>query len=215
VLKEAYVKYLFFCYTIRVYSLSELIKNNMNVKNLAKKIEGQKVPKVILKINKFDGKILPGICPIIDWEDIKTDEFFKGKKVVLFALPGAYTPTCSSKQLPGYEKSFSEFKKLGVDLVICLAVNDPFVMKAWADVEKIKNVMMLPDGNGDFSRKLGTLVKKNNLGFGERSWRYSMYVIDGKIQKIFLEEGITDNFQADPYLVSDEKTMLEYLKSSK
>jgi peroxiredoxin len=187
----------------------------MNAKSLVKKMEGQKVPKVVFKTNSFDGKILPGICPIIDWKDVSTDEIFKSKKVVLFALPGAFTPTCSSKQLPGYDKSFAEFKKLGVDSVVCLAVNDPFVMKAWADAEKVKNVILLPDGNGDFSRKLGTLVKKNNLGFGERSWRYSMYVVDGVIKKVFLEDGIANNFLTDPYEVSDEKTMLEYLGTLK
>lgn len=187
----------------------------MNVKILAKKLEGTKIPKTNFQTNDFEGKILPNICPVIEWKTISTDEIFKNKKVVLFALPGAFTPTCSSQQLPGYEKSFSEFKKEGIDEVICLSVNDPFVMKAWKDVEKVKKVMMLPDGNGDFSRKLGTLVKKNNLGFGERSWRYSMYVENGIIKKIFLEAGLADNFKTDPYEVSDANTMLEYLKSIK
>ncbi len=187
----------------------------MNTKILAKKIEGRKVPKVVFKTNSFDGKILPGICPAIDWRDVTTDEIFKGKKVVLFALPGAFTPTCSSKQLPGYDKKFAEFKKLDVDSVVCLSVNDPFVMKAWCDAEKVRDVILLPDGNGDFSRKLGTLVKKNNLGFGQRSWRYSMYVVNSVVKKVFLEAGIADNFKTDPYEVSDEETMLDYLKSSR
>jgi len=185
----------------------------MNTKTLSKNIEGKKVPKVIFKTNNFDGRILPGICPLIDWKDVSSDDIFKNKKVIVFALPGAFTPTCSSKQLPGYDRSFGEFKRLGIDSVVCLAVNDPFVMKAWGDIEKVKNVILLPDGNGDFSRKLGTLVKKNNLGFGERSWRYSMYVENGIIKKIFLEDGLSNNIQTDPYMVSDEKTMLNYLRS--
>lgn len=187
----------------------------MNIKTLAKQLEGKKLPKINFQTNDFEGKILPGICPIITWKTISTDELFKDKKVVLFALPGAFTPTCSSKQLPGYDKAFSEFKKLGIDKVICLSVNDPFVMKAWKDTEKVKNITMLPDGNGEFSKKLGTLIKKNNLGFGDRSWRYSMLVENGIIKKVFLEAGMSDNCKTDPYEVSDEKTMLDYIKGEK
>ncbi len=185
----------------------------MNIKILTKELEGKKIPKVNFITNDFTGKILPGTCPEITWKTLSTDEIFKDKRVVLFALPGAFTPTCSSMQLPGYEKAFQEFKKLKIDLVVCLAVNDPFVMKAWKDIEKVKNVFMLPDGNGDFSRKLGTLVKKNNLGFGGRSWRYSMFIEKGIIKKVFLEAGMNDNAKGDTYQVSDEKTMLNYLKS--
>ena len=175
--------------------------------------EGDKVPQVIFKTRVRDEKV-KGDNPF-SWKDLKTNEIFKGKKVVLFGLPGAFTPTCSSTHTPGYEKNYKEFKALGVDKVVCLSVNDAFVMFNWAKNLKVKNVFMLPDGNGDFTRKLGMLVKKNNLGFGERSWRYSMYVVDGVIKKIFAEKGFKDNNKTDPFLVSDANTMLSYLKNKK
>lgn len=169
------------------------------------------VPQVIFKTHTHDKKI----CGDKDfaWIDLSTDEVFKGKKIVLFALPGAFTPTCSSQHLPGYETGYDEFKKLGVDEVICLSVNDAFVMNAWQEDQGVKKVMMLPDGTGEFTKAMGMLVKKNNLGFGERSWRYSMYVEDGEIKKIFVEPGLTHNCKDDPYEVSGSETMLEYLKS--
>ena len=118
---------------------------------------------------------------------MKTDDIFKGKNIVLFALPGAFTPTCSSTHTPGYEKNYKEFKKLGVDQVVCLSVNDAFTLFKWAKDLKVKNVFMLPDGNAEFTEKMGMLVKKDNLGFGSRSWRYSMHVVNGTIQKLFVE----------------------------
>lgn len=175
------------------------------------KIEGDRVPSVTFKTRVHDESV-EGPNPY-RWEDKTTDDIFKGKKVVLFSLPGAFTPTCSSFQLPGYEKNYDEFKKLGVDEVICLSVNDAFVMFQWARSQDVKNVFMLPDGNGDFTRGMGMMVKKENLGFGERSWRYSMYVVDGVIEKIFPEAGRADNIANDPYEVSDENTILSYLKS--
>jgi peroxiredoxin len=147
------------------------------------------------------------------WQDVTSAEIFDGKKVVLFGLPGAFTPTCSTTHLPGYEAQFEDFKKLGVDDVYCLSVNDAFVMKQWADKLEANNVKVLPDGNGDFTRGMGLLVKKNNLGFGERSWRYSMYVEDGIIQKMFIEPGFCDDCPTDPFEVSDADTILGYLKS--
>ncbi len=146
------------------------------------------------------------------WADLSTDDVFAGKKIVLFALPGAFTPTCSSTHAPGYEAKYDEFKALGVDEVICLSVNDAFVMKKWADDLGIQKVFMLPDGNGDFTRKMGMLVKKTNLGFGDRSWRYSMYVEDGIIKKMFVEDNFSDDCPTDPFEVSDADTMLGYLK---
>lgn len=147
------------------------------------------------------------------WQDVTTDDLFKGKNVVIFALPGAYTPTCSTTHAPGYEAVYDEMKALGVDEVICLSVNDAFVMFNWKKHLGLSKVFMLPDGNGDFTREMGMLVKKNNLGFGDRSWRYSMHVVDGVIKKMFVEEGMSDNFGADPFVVSDADTMLTYLKA--
>lgn len=148
-----------------------------------------------------------------EWKDLKSEDIFKGKKVVLFALPGAFTPTCSSTHLPGYEEKYEEFKKLGIDQVICLSVNDAFVMYKWGKDQGVEKVFLLPDGSGEFTRKMGMLVNKDNLGFGMRSWRYSMYVDDGEIKKMFIEGDFGDNCPTDPFAVSDAETMLKYLKS--
>ena len=175
----------------------------------AKKMEGRKIPSVIFKTRVRDEKI-KGENPY-RWQDVSSAGLFKNKKVVLFALPGAFTPTCSSTHLPGYEASYNAFKKIGVDEVYCLSVNDSFVMNQWGKHQKVK---LIPDGNGDFTRAIGMLVKKNNLGFGERSWRYSMYVEDGVIKKMFIEPGFGDNCPTDPFEVSDAQTMLAYLKEN-
>ncbi len=148
------------------------------------------------------------------WQEVTTDELFAGKRVVVLALPGAFTPTCSSTHLPGYERHYQDFKRLGIDDVICVAVNDAFVMYQWAKKLGIEHVHMLPDGNGDFTRGMNMLVKKNNLGFGDRSWRYAMLVHDKRIAKIFIEPHYSDNCPTDPFEVSDADTMLEYLRSS-
>lgn len=147
------------------------------------------------------------------WQDMTTDDYFKNKKVVVFSLPGAFTPTCSTYQVPTYEEKFNEFQQLGVDAVYCISVNDAFVMNKWREQQNVKNLIFIPDGNGEFTRKMGYLVDKNNLGFGQRSWRYSMYVVDGNIQCIFEEPGFDDNVSDDPYVVSDPHTMLTYLQS--
>ncbi len=146
------------------------------------------------------------------WQDVTSDEIFKGKKIVLFSLPGAFTPTCSSTHLPGYEAAYDEFKSLGVDEVYCLSVNDAFVMFQWGKAQEVKNVKLLPDGSGEFTRGMGMLVKKDNLGFGERSWRYSMFVEDGEIKKLFVEPGFMNDCPTDPFEVSDATTMLKFLK---
>lgn len=174
-------------------------------------MENNQVPQVVFKTRVRDESV-PGENPF-RWQDVTSDEIFAGKKIVLFALPGAFTPTCSSTHLPGYEKYFEEFKSLGIDQVICLSVNDAFVMFQWGKNLNVKNVFLLPDGNGDFTRGMGMMVKKENLGFGERSWRYSMYVEDGMIKKIFSENGKGDNTKGDPFEVSNAETMLEYLHS--
>lgn len=147
-----------------------------------------------------------------EWKDITSDALFKGRKVVLFGLPGAFTPTCSSSHLPRYEQTYDEFKKLGIDEVICLSVNDAFVMFQWGKTQGAEKVRLLPDGNGEFTRKLGMLVDKSNLGFGMRSWRYSAYIDDGEIKKMFVEPGYEDNCPQDPFEVSDADTMLSWLK---
>ena len=170
-----------------------------------------KIPNVAFKTRVRDESI-GGDNPF-KWYDLTTAEIFNNKKVVIFSLPGAFTPTCSTTHAPGYDEKFEEFKALGVDTVACLSVNDAFVMYQWAQKLGIKNVFMIPDGNADFTRMMGMLVHKNNLGFGDRSWRYSMYVVNGEIEKMFVEEGFADNFASDPFEVSDADTMLNYLKS--
>ncbi|HHK73947.1 MAG TPA: peroxiredoxin, partial [Rhizobiales bacterium] len=148
-----------------------------------------------------------------EWKDLTSDEVFRDSKVVLFALPGAFTPTCSTSHLPRYEELYDEFRAQGVDAIICLSVNDAFVMFQWGRHQNARNVFLLPDGNGDFTRQMGMLVDKSNLGFGMRSWRYSMYVENGNIIKMFSEDGFSDNCPTDPFEVSDADTMLNWLKS--
>jgi peroxiredoxin len=128
-----------------------------------------------------------------EWKDMTSADVFRGKRVVLFALPGAFTPACSDAHLPGYERLYDEFKKLGVDAVVCLSVNDAFVMFLWAKSRSIEKVLMLPDGNGDFTRRMGMLVDRTKNGMGYRSWRYSMFVDDGVIKQLFAEPNVRDN----------------------
>lgn len=171
------------------------------------------VPDVVFKTRVRDESV-GGPNPF-RWQDRTTAELFGGKRVVLFALPGAFTPTCSSTHLPGYEKLYDQIKAQGIDEVICLSVNDAFVMFQWAKNLGVEKVFVLPDGSGEFTRKMGMLVQKDNLGFGMRSWRYSMVVDDGKIEKMFIEPEFGDNCPTDPFEVSDADTMLEYLQSVK
>lgn len=157
---------------------------------------GQRVPMVTFKIRE-DYK----------WVTKTSDDIFKHKKVVLFALPGAFTPTCSSVHLPRYNELYDSFRSYGVDDVVCLSVNDSFVLNEWKKAEKADKITMLPDGNGEFSRALGFLVNKSDLCFGERSWRYSMVVDDGVIEKMFIEP----ESEGDPYGESSAEKMLKYL----
>jgi len=158
--------------------------------------EGSKVPSVTFRTRKNN-----------EWVDITSDEIFKGKTVVVFSLPGAYTPTCSSTHLPGYNEFAPVFKENGVDEIICMSVNDPFVMEAWGKDQEAENVTLLPDGNGEFTEGMGMLVDKSDLGFGKRSWRYSMLVKDGVVEKMFIEP----EEPGDPFKVSDAQTMLTYI----
>lgn len=168
------------------------------------------VPDVVFK-TRVRNDALDGPNPF-EWKDLSTSEIFDGKKIVVFALPGAFTPTCSSTHLPRYEELNEDFKALGVDQVICLSVNDAFVMFQWGKHQGVEKTFLLPDGSGEFTRKMGMLVDKDNLGFGMRSWRYSMYVDNGEIKKLFSEAGYSDNCPTDPFEVSDADTMMAYLK---
>ena len=171
------------------------------------------VPNVVFKTRVRDESI-GGENPF-RWHDITSADIFAGKKVIVVALPGAFTPTCSSTHLPGFEAKYEEFKALGVDEVYCLSVNDAFTMFQWGKNLGVSNIKMLPDGNGDFTRGMGMLVKKENLGFGDRSWRYVMLVDDHKIVQLFAEAGKADNHDEDPFEVSDVETMLNHLKNNK
>lgn len=173
-------------------------------------VVNQQVPDVVFKTRVRDESV-EGSNPF-KWQDTTTKDIFAGKRVVIFSLPGAFTPTCSTTHLPGYDAAYDEIKALGIDEVYCVSVNDAFVMFQWGKNMEVKNVKLLPDGNGEFSRKIGMLVDKANLGFGMRSWRYSMVVNDGKVEQVFVENGYGDNCETDPFEVSDVNTMLTYLK---
>ena len=170
----------------------------------------ESVPSVVFKTRVRDESVA-GPNPY-RWEDKTTEQIFGGKKVVVFSLPGAFTPTCSSNHLPRYEELYDEFKSLGIDEIICVSVNDAFVMFKWGKEIGAQKVFLLPDGNGEFTEGMGMLVEKSNLGFGNRSWRYSMVVDDGKVEKMFIEPNFSDNCPTDPFEVSDADTMLAYLK---
>jgi glutaredoxin-like protein len=163
---------------------------------MLKNREGQQVPQVIFRTRHNH-----------EWVDRTTDEVFKGKTVVVFSLPGAFTPTCSSTHVPRYNQLAPAFRQYGIDEIICISVNDAFVMNEWRNEQKAFDITFLPDGNGDFSRGMGMLVLKDDLGFGERSWRYSMLVEDGVIRKMFIEPDVP----GDPFEISDADTMLEYI----
>ena len=170
-----------------------------------------RVPEVVFHTRVRDESI-EGSNPY-RWQDVTTADLFAGKRVVVFSLPGAFTPTCSTFQLPGYDEKYDDFISLGIDDIYCLSVNDSFVMNAWFKSQGIKNVRPIPDGSGDFTYSMGMSVAKINLGFGYRSWRYAMVVNDGEIEQLFEEPGKVGNCPVDPYEVSDPDTVLQYLKS--
>ena len=151
-------------------------------------------------------------APGFEWYDLRSQEIFENKRVVIFSLPGAFTPTCSSTHLPGYEMAYDELKDQGIDEVYCISINDTFVMNAWMNSLDIQKVKPLPDGAGEFTRKMGFLVDKTNIGFGYRSWRYSMIVNNGVVEMIWVEPGLDDNTDGDPFQVSDADTMLKWLE---
>jgi glutaredoxin-like protein len=158
--------------------------------------EGQKVPDVTFRTRQDS-----------DWVDVTTDEIFKGRTVAVFSLPGAFTPTCSSSHVPRFNELAPVFRQHGVDEIVCISVNDAFVMNEWAQDQHADRIRFIPDGNGDFTAGMGMLVDKDDLGFGKRSWRYSMLVRDGTIEKMFIEP----EKPGDPYEVSDADTMLDWL----
>ena len=173
------------------------------------------IPEVIFKTRIGDNKVIGGSCSIGgEWKDISTNDLFKNKKIVIFSLPGAFTPTCSSQQLPGYEDKYDDLKKY-VDEVYCLSVNDAFVMNAWFKDQNISKVKPIGDGEGKFTEGMGMLVKKPKQGFGMRSWRYSALIDDCKVMKQFVEDGKNNESQDnDPFKVSDVETMLDYLNNN-
>ena len=158
--------------------------------------EGRRVPNVTFRVRRDN-----------EWKNVTTDELFAGKTVVVFSLPGAFTPTCSSTHLPRYNELAPAFFASGVDSIVCVSVNDAFVMNEWAKDQEAANVILVPDGNGEFTAGMGMLVDKSNLGFGKRSWRYSMLVRDGVVEKMFIEP----EKEGDPFEVSDADTMLAYV----
>lgn len=158
--------------------------------------EGSKVPAVDFRIRRG-----------YDWATVTSNEIFAGKNVIVFSLPGAFTPTCSSTHVPRFNELAPVFKEQGIDHIVCISVNDPFVMAEWAKDQEADQIMMIPDGNGAFTEQMGLLVDKSDLNFGKRSWRYSMLVRDGVIEKMFIEP----NEPGDPFKVSDADTMLNYI----
>lgn len=161
-----------------------------------------------------EGKTIPDVTFRVieegNWKDVTTDDLFTGKTVIVFSLPGAFTPTCSSTHLPRFNELAPVFKQNGVDEIICISVNDTFVMNAWKENQESNNVTVLPDGNGEFTEGMGMLVGKKDLGFGDRSWRYSMLVKNKTIEKMFIEPEV----EGDPFEVSDADTMLDYINAN-
>ena len=182
--------------------------------------EGVKVPDTTFKYRvRTDGMPITyvdhtngGENPF-EWCDTNTQEIFGGKRVVIFSLPGAFTPTCSTYQVPGFEELYSDIIHTGVDEVYVISVNDTFVMRQWMIQQGIKHIKFIPDGNGEFTQRMGMLVCKNHVGFGDRSWRYAAVVKDGVVEKWFEEPGINDcGADSDPYGETDPKKVLEYLQ---
>jgi len=171
------------------------------------------VPNVTFKVRVRDENV-GGTNPY-RWQDVTTDDFFKNKRVVVFSLPGAFTPVCSTQQVPGFESNYDRIRNCGVDEVYCLSVNDSFVMNKWAEHQQLVNIKMIPDGNGEFTRMMGMLVDKPHKGFGQRSWRYAMVVNNGVIEQLWEEPGINNvGADDDPYGQTKPETVLQYLENT-
>ena len=147
------------------------------------------------------------------WEDVSSYDLFANKKVVIFSLPGAFTPTCSTMQLPGFEENYERFQELGVEEIYCVSVNDSFVMNAWAKAQGIEKVKVIPDGTAEFTSGMNMLVCKDNLGFGLRSWRYAIIATNGRIDAVFVEPGMEDNCPTDPYGETSPERILNWLEA--
>lgn len=169
----------------------------------------REIPDVIFKTRVRDESI-DGSNPY-RWEERDSNSYFSSRRVILFSLPGAFTPICSTYQLPDYDNLYPEFKKKNIDEIYCIAVNDAFVMNAWGKEQGIENIKLIPDGSGEFTRKMGMLVEKGPEGFGMRSWRYAAIVNDRKIEAWYEEPGFSDNSPDDPYGESAPRTLLENL----
>lgn len=174
--------------------------------------EGKRIPNVVFKTRVRDESI-EGTNPY-RWEDVNSKDLFKRKRAILFSLPGAFTPTCSTYQLPNFEILYPQFQSFGIKDIYCLSVNDAFVMNAWAKAQNLSNIKVIPDGSGLFTKKMKMLVKKDNLGFGVRSWRYAAIVKNGVIEKMFVEPGFEDNCATDPYGESSPENVLKWLKAN-
>lgn len=164
---------------------------------------------------KFHTRVQTDTTPGFEWRVLGGKDIFANRKVAVLALPGAWTPTCSSTHLPMFEAAYDRLLTLGIDEVYCLSVNDAFTVNAWFNHLNIKKVKALPDGNAEFTRKMGFLVSKENLGFGHRSWRYSMIVDNGVVDMMWVESGLRDQADTDPFEVSDVGTMMEYLEKAR
>jgi thioredoxin-dependent peroxiredoxin len=177
-------------------------------------MQGRRLPDITFKTRVRDETIV-GSNPY-RWRDVTTADVFAGRRVVVFSLPGAFTPTCSNEQCPAFERLYDEFRAAGADEVVCITVNDAFVVHQWARHLGVRRVRFLPDGSGKFTRRMGMLVDKDHLGFGYRSWRYVMVVNDGVIETWLEEPGINDEGRDDdPYTVTNPEVVLDYLKSTK
>ena len=177
----------------------------------------EKLPSVTFKIratNEFENDDICFMDGENPWTDVTSDEIFGNKRVLIFSLPGAFTPTCTSQQLPGFDRMFNDLKNLGIDEIYCISVNDSFVMNAWSQKLNVKNIKLIPDGTGEFTKKMGMLVNKDHLGFGMRSWRYAVIANNMNIEHLFEEPGKNDiGDDDDPYVETSPENILNKLKS--
>lgn len=184
--------------------------------------EGMQLPEVDFKyrvrtdgfpityVNEDNGDENP-----FEWKTVNTKDIFDGKRIVVFSLPGAFTPTCSTYQVPGFEDLYDDIIAQNVDDIYVISVNDTFVMRKWMIDQEVKKIKFIPDGTGEFTEKMGMLVCKDHLGFGDRSWRYAMVVDNGQVEKFFEEPGINQTGEdSDPYGETSPEAVLEYLKAS-
>ncbi len=178
-------------------------------------MQGRRVPGDVVFKTRVRDESIGGDNPF-RWQDVRSGDLFKGKRVVVFSLPGAFTPTCTTEQCPAFERLYDEIRAAGVDEVYCFSVNDAFVMYQWGKKLGVDKVKLIPDGSGHFTRRMGMLIDKDHLGFGYRSWRYAMVVDDGVIEAWFEEPGINDvGADDDPYGASSPEAVLDYLRENR